>query len=143
MREQIARALAGVLVRREVHEIDVRMPERDRKNRLLFFSRMTLDDRIATLRAFVAHLPEPRRPPIVVPGEGFATAEMIFRHIDPAAMPEIVDVLEWLMQHQPGVLAGTADEDRTLVWDALERTPLENLTVVCQMTRGPGGDRSA
>ena len=97
---------------------------------------MSLEGRMDRLRAFVALLPEPRRPPIVVPEDGFATAEMIFRYIDPSTMPEIAGVLEWLMEHQPGVLAATAEVDRTLLWEARSRTPLENLAVACQMSRG-------
>lgn len=95
-------------------------------------------ERIERLCRFVASLPEPKRPPIVSP-EGCATAEQIFRYIDPSAMPEIAEVLEWLVEHQPGVIAATADEDRTLIWDPMERTPLENLTIAGQMSRGLGG----
>ena len=101
-----------------------------------------VDERIARLCAFVASLPQPRRPPIVVP-DGCATAEQVFRHVDPAAIPEVADALEWLMEHQPGVIAATADEDRTLLWEAMERTPLENLAVAGQMSRGLGSDQAA
>lgn len=104
---------------------------------------MSTADRVAKLCAFVAGLPEPKRPPIVVPDAGCATPEMIFRYVNPAAVLEVADVLEWLMKHEPSVIAATADEDRTLLWDAMERTPLENLAVAGQMSRGLGADTAA
>lgn len=88
---------------------------------------MGTEERVAKLCAFVASLPQPKRPPIVVPDAGCAGAEEVFRHLDPEAIPEVAPVLEWLMVHRPDVIAAVADVDRTLIWDAMERTPLANL----------------
>lgn len=85
------------------------------------------EDRVSRLSAFIASLPAPKRPPIVVPDEDCAGADAIFRHIDPTAIPEVALSLEWLMEHRPDVIAAVADVDRTLIWDAMERTPLDNL----------------
>ena len=85
------------------------------------------DHRLAERVAFVAKLPAPQRPPIVVPDEGCAGAEEVFRHLDPAAIPEVAQALDWLMANRPEVIAAVADVDRTLIWDALDRSPLENL----------------
>lgn len=104
---------------------------------------MSNADRIARLCDFVASLPTPARPPIVVPDEGFATPEMIFKHLDPAAMPEIADVLERLMEHHPDVLAAVGEVDRTLIWCAMERTPLENLAVAQGLSAGEEDLRAA
>jgi hypothetical protein len=88
---------------------------------------MVTEDRVSKLCAFVASLPQPKRPPIVVPDAGCAGAEEVFRHLDPATVPEVLEVLEWLRVHRPEVIAAVADVDRTLIWDAMERTPLTNL----------------
>ena len=88
---------------------------------------MLATDRLAKLSAFVASLAPPKRPPIVVPDADCAGADAIFRHVDPAAIPEVASALEWLMEHRPDVIAAVADVDRTLIWDAMERSPLENL----------------
>lgn len=88
---------------------------------------MLAKDRLTTLSAFIASLAPPKRPPIVVPDADCAGADAIFRHVDPAAIPEVATALEWLMEHRPDVIAAVADVDRTLIWDAMERTPLENL----------------
>jgi hypothetical protein len=86
-------------------------------------------DQVAELCAFVAQLPAPKRPPIVVFDEHCATAEQIYCHLDPAAVPELAPVLKWLMEHRPELIAAVGDVDRTLVWAAMARTPLENLAV--------------
>lgn len=96
---------------------------------------MSDEDRIARLCAFVASLPEPRRPPVVLPPELGFKPEDIFRHVDPRAVPEIAATLEYLMEHHPQVLAAVGDVDRTLIWCARERTPLENLAEAGQMAR--------
>ena len=67
------------------------------------------------------------RPPIVVPDELCAPAERIFRPVDPAAVPEIAGVLAWLAANEPEVLAAVADVDRSLIWAAMERSPLDYL----------------
>jgi hypothetical protein len=88
---------------------------------------MVSEDRISKLCAFVTSLPQPKRPPIVVPDAGCAGPEEVFRHVDPAIIPEVAPALEWLMVHRPDVIAAVADVDRTLIWDAMQRTPLTNL----------------
>lgn len=90
---------------------------------------MVVEDRLARLCAFVASLPAPKRPPIVVPDAGCAGAEDVFHHLDPAAVPEVASALEWLIANRPEVLAAVAEVDRTLIWDAMERTPLANLAL--------------
>jgi hypothetical protein len=66
-------------------------------------------------------------PPIVVPDEHFATAEQIFRPVDPTAVPELAAQLAYLAEHEPDVLAAVADVDRTLIWAAMEMSPLDYL----------------
>lgn len=88
---------------------------------------MLAKDRLTKLSAFIASLAPPKRPPIVVPDADCAGPDAIFRHVDPAAIPEVASVLEWLMEHRPDVIAAVADVDRTLIWDAMERSPLDNL----------------
>jgi hypothetical protein len=88
---------------------------------------MISEDCVSKLCAFVASLPQPKRPPIVVPDASCAGAEEVFHHLDPATIPEVAEVLEWLMAHRPDVIAAVADVDRTLIWDAMERSPLTNL----------------
>lgn len=111
--------------------------------RLWNFHCMSDANRIAKLSAFVSSLPPPKRPPIVVPGEGFVTPEMIFKHVDPSAVPEIASVMEHLMEHHPDVLAAVGDVDRTLIWCAMERTPLENLAVAEGLNAGEEELRAA
>lgn len=100
-------------------------------------------DRIEKLCAFVASLPQPKRPPIVVPDEGCAGADEVFRHLDPAAVPEVAAALEWLMAHRPEVIAAVADVDRTLIWDAMERTPLTNLQLAESLAQDEDALRDA
>lgn len=88
---------------------------------------MLAKDRLAKLSAFIASLAPPKRPPIVVPDADCAGADAIFRHVDPASIPEVATAMEWLMEHRPDVIAAVADVDRTLIWDAMERSPLDNL----------------
>lgn len=64
-------------------------------------------------------------PSIVVPDEQFATVEQIFRPVDPARVPELAGVLTYLAEHEPDVLAAVADVDRTLIWAAMEMSPLD------------------
>lgn len=85
------------------------------------------ENREARLSAFIASLAPPKRPPIVVPDAGCVGADAIFRHVDPTAIPEVASSLEWLMEHRPDVIAAVADVDRTLIWDAMDRSPLDNL----------------
>lgn len=66
-------------------------------------------------------------PPIIVPDERFATAEQIFRPVDPALVPELAGVLAFLAEREPDVLAAVADVDRSLIWAALEMSPLDYL----------------
>ena len=66
-------------------------------------------------------------PPIVVPDEQFATAEQIFRPVDAALVPELTEVLAYLRQHDPDVLAAVSDVDRSLIWAAMEMGPLDYL----------------
>lgn len=66
-------------------------------------------------------------PPIVVPDEQFATAEQIFRPVDPTLVPELAGILAYLAEHEPDVLAAVADVDRTLIWAAMEMSPLDYL----------------
>lgn len=66
-------------------------------------------------------------PPIVVPDERFATAEQIFRAVEPALVPELAGVLVYLAEHDPDVLAAVADVDRSLIWAAMEMSPLDYL----------------
>lgn len=66
-------------------------------------------------------------PPIVVPDEQFATAEQIFRPVDAALVPELAGVLAYLSEHEPDVLAAVADVDRSLIWAAMEMSPLDYL----------------
>jgi hypothetical protein len=66
-------------------------------------------------------------PPIVVPDERFATAEQIFRPVDPALVPELAGVLAYLAAQEPDVLAAVADVDRSLIWAAMEMSPLDYL----------------
>lgn len=66
-------------------------------------------------------------PPIVVPDEQFATAEQIFRPVDSALVPELAGVLAYLAAHDPDVLAAVADVDRSLIWAAMEQSPLDYL----------------
>lgn len=68
------------------------------------------------------------RPPIVIPSELGITAEEIFRPVDRAAVPELADLLDHLAAHDPDVLAAVADVDRSLIWSALEESPLQRLT---------------
>ena len=96
-------------------------------------------DRVIRLSSFVASLPAPKRPPIVVPDADCAGADAIFRHVDPTAIPEVSLALEWLVEHRPDVLAAVADVDRTLIWDAMERTPLDNL----RLAESLSGDEDA
>ncbi len=68
----------------------------------------------------------------MVPDADCAGEDAIFRHVDPLAIPEVASALEWLMEHRPDVIAPdviapVADVDRTLIWDAMERAPLDNL----------------
>ena len=66
-------------------------------------------------------------PPIVVPDEHCATAEQIFRPVDPALVPELAGVLAYLAEHDPDVLAAVADVDRSLIWTAMQMSPLDYL----------------
>lgn len=66
-------------------------------------------------------------PPIVVPDGQFATAEQIFRPVDPALVPELAGVLAYLTEQDPDVLAAVADVDRSLIWAAMEQSPLDYL----------------
>jgi FAD/FMN-containing dehydrogenase len=66
-------------------------------------------------------------PPIVVPDEQFATAEQIFRPVDAALVPELAEMLAYLSEHDPDVLAAVADVDRSLIWAAMEMGPLDYL----------------
>jgi hypothetical protein len=104
---------------------------------------MVTGDHIAKLCAFVASLPQPKRPPIVVPDEGCAGAAEVFRHLNPAATPEVAEALEWLMTHRPEVIAAVADVDRTLIWDAMERTPLTNLQLAESLAQDEAALRDA
>jgi hypothetical protein len=85
------------------------------------------EERLARLCAFVASLPAPRRPPLVLPEELGVKIEDIFHHADPAALPELADVLEHLMEHHPRVLAAVGDVDRSLIWDAMGQRPIDRL----------------
>lgn len=104
---------------------------------------MCEEDRIGRLCQFVAGLPEPRRPPLVLPHELGIQVDDIFHHVDPRLVPEIADVLEYLMEHQPRVFAAIGDVDRSLIWDSMERTPLANLATVESMAQGEDGVRAA
>lgn len=66
-------------------------------------------------------------PPILVPDDGCAPADRVFRPVDPASVPEIADVLAWLSAHAPDVIAAVADVDRSLIWAAMDRSPLDHL----------------
>lgn len=66
-------------------------------------------------------------PPIVVPDEQFATAEQIFHSVNAALVPELAGVLAYLTEHEPDVLAAVADVDRSLIWAAMEMSPLDYL----------------
>lgn len=72
-------------------------------------------------------------PPIIIPDDGCAPAEQIFRPLDPAAVPEIAEVIAHLQAHDPEVLAAVADVDRSLIWAAMRRTPWENLAECARM----------
>src|SRR5262245_26151944 len=96
---------------------------------------MSDKDRVARLCAQVSSLPEPRRPPLVLPDELGVRVEDIFHHVDPAAVPEIAHVLEFLMEHHPETLAAVGDVDRSLIWGAFEEPPLERLARSAQQAR--------
>ena len=104
---------------------------------------MSDEERIDRLCCFMAQLPEPRRPPLVLPAELGIRSEDIFHHVNPRLVPEIADVLECLMQHHPAVLAAVGDVDRSLIWDSMERTPLANLATSEIMGGGEGALRAA
>lgn len=74
-------------------------------------------------------------PPIVLPAELGASSEAIFRPVDPAVVPELADLLDFLAEHHPLVLAAVADVDRSLIWSMQENTPLENLENCSRMAR--------
>lgn len=104
---------------------------------------MVTEERISKLCTFVASLPQPKRPPIVVPDEGCAGAADVFRHLDPSAVREVTAALEWLMAHHPEVIVAVADVDRTLIWDAMERTPLTNLQLAESLAQDEDALRDA
>ncbi|HMU41306.1 MAG TPA: hypothetical protein PKE31_20020 [Pseudomonadota bacterium] len=104
---------------------------------------MFTEDRVARLCAFVASLPQPKRPPMVVPDAGCAGGAEVFRHLDPAAIPEVAAALEWLMTNRCEVIAAVADVDRTLIWDAMDRTRLANLQVAESLVQDEDALRDA
>lgn len=53
--------------------------------------------------------------------------EQMFRPVDPAAVPELGEVLAWLAQHDPDVLGAVAEFDRSLIWATMELAPRERL----------------
>ncbi len=67
------------------------------------------------------------RPPIVLPAELGVTVEEIFREVDRALVPELAALLDHLAACDPDVLAAVADVDRSLIWSALECSPLTRL----------------
>ncbi len=71
--------------------------------------------------------------PNIVSDEFCATAEQIFRPVDPALVPEIADVLAYWNEHDPDVIGAVADVDRTLIWCALEQSPMEHLKECADM----------
>lgn len=79
----------------------------------------------------------------MLPEELGVGADDIFHHVDPRLVPEITDVLEYLMEHHPGVIAAVGDVDRTLIWDSMERTPLANLATAETMAEGEEALRAA
>ena len=82
----------------------------------------------------MAHDPLMPCPPVVVPDSLCATEAEIFRPVDPATVPEIADVLAYLTEHDPDVLAAVADVDRSIIWTALDgMTPFEYVRAGAQM----------
>jgi glutathione S-transferase len=61
--------------------------------------------------------------------------EDIYHHVDPGAVPEIAGVLEWLAEKYPQTLAAVGDVDRSLIWEAMEESPLQRLAHSAQMAR--------
>lgn len=104
---------------------------------------MSDEERIGRLCQFTDSLPAPRTLPLVLPEELGVRTEDIFHHVDPRLVPEIADVLEYLMEHHPGVIAAVGDVDRTLIWDSMERTPLANLATAEVMAGGEDALRLA
>ena len=96
---------------------------------------MSDEERIARLCSFVASLPEPRRPPLVLPAELGVKVEDIFHHVEPALVPEIAHVLELLMERDPQTLAAVGDVDRSLIWQSFEEPPLERLAQSARQAR--------
>lgn len=71
-------------------------------------------------------------PPIVLPEELGGRIEDVYRPLDRSLLPELSNLLAWLEMHDPEVLAGVADVDRTLIQMMLEQTPLERLDNNCR-----------
>lgn len=65
--------------------------------------------------------------PLILPEELGVTIEQIFHPVDPAAVPEIAGVLDWLAKHDPDVLGAVAEVDRGLIWATMELTPRDRL----------------
>ena len=66
-------------------------------------------------------------PPVVVHDASCADERLIFRPLDAAAVPEIAAVLARLREEDPDVIAAVADVDRSLLWAAMARSPIEHL----------------
>lgn len=72
----------------------------------------------------------------MLPAELGVTADDIFREVDRAAVPELAELIDYLAAHDPDVLAAVADVDRSLIWSALESTPLARLARCSENARG-------
>lgn len=73
-----------------------------------------------------------QKPPIVLPVELGVSVEDMFRPVDRAAVPDLLDLLA---ERHPLVLAAVADVDRSLIWAMQENAPLHNLDNCSQMAR--------
>jgi hypothetical protein len=83
------------------------------------------------------------RPPIVLPAELGVTVDDIFRPVDRSSVPELADLLDHLAAHDPDLLAAIADVDRSLIWSALDESPLRRLERCSANARGLASLREA
>ena len=72
----------------------------------------------------------------MLPAELGVSAEELFHEVDRVTVPELADLLAHLAAHDPDVLAAVGDVDRSLIWDALECSPLERLARCSENANG-------
>lgn len=73
--------------------------------------------------------------PWLDPGVGRVAQEPAFRPLAVSLVPEVAELITWLKEHGPEVLAGVADVDRTLIQMMMEQPPMKRLDYNCHFAQ--------